>query len=288
MLNILDNVLDKILDNDWSAPPAKPDRSFAIPDDTFRTTVTSLTLNIYLMEIRENPDFQRASWDTTPLPNRTTVLSKPPSYFDCHYLISAWSAIQQSEIASGVADEHAALGGALRVLLRNPEVNPGALGVGGGGLVFQSAHIYFTLSPPDAPRVIHDFWNTMQLPWRPAISLVATAPLDPQFDSPPTPPMIALVQRFGGIGAAPGSFAGQIQIGGLVLRLAGDVPIAGATVLRTATGEQATTDSQGRFSFAGLLPGTNHFRASAIGLTPIERDLDVPNGPPDSHIFRLS
>jgi hypothetical protein len=73
------------------------------------------------------------------------------------------------------------------------------------------------------------------------------------FDSPPTPPMIGLVRRFSAINATPGSFGEQIQIGGLVLRLAGDVPIAGATVLRTATGEQATTDSQGRFSFAGLL-----------------------------------
>jgi hypothetical protein len=288
MLNILDNVIDKIFDSDWTAPPAKPDRSFAIPDDTFRNTVSNLTLNIYLTEIRENPAFRRASWDTIPLPDRTTVLSRPPSYFDCHYLISAWSAIQQSDIASGAADEHAALGGALRVLLRNPDVNPGALGVSGGGTVFQGDHIYFTLSPPDAPRVVHDFWNTMQLPWRPAISLIATAPLDPAFDSPPTQPMVTLVQRFGSVDGAPDSFEELIAIGGLVLRNAGGAPITGATVLRTATGEQVTTDSQGRFSFGGLLPGRHHFRASATGFTAIERDVTVPNGPPATHIFRLS
>jgi hypothetical protein len=288
MLNILDDVLDKIFDSDWVAPPAKPDRSFAIPDDSFRTTLNNLTLNIYLNEIRENPDFRRANWDTIALPDRTTVLSRPPGHFDCHYLISAWSPIQQSDIASGVADEHSALGGALRILLRNPDVSPSALGVAGGGVVFQNAHIYFALSPPDAPRVIHDFWNTMQLPWRPAISLIATAPLDPLFDSPPTPPMITLVQRFGAIGAESGTFEEQVQVGGLVLRLAGDAPISGATVLRTATGHQVTTDSQGRFFFGGLLPGIHHFRASATGLTPVERDLDVPNGPSASHVFRLS
>lgn len=289
MLNILDNVLDKIFDKDWAAPPAKPDRSFAIPDDTFRNTVNNLTLNIYLTEIRENPNFRRANWDTIPLKDRTTVLSMPPAYLDCHYLISAWSAVQQSDIASGVADEHAALGGALRVLLRNPDVNPGALGVAGGGAVFQAAHIYFNLPAPDAPRIVHDFWNTMQIPWRPAIALVATAPLDPLFDSsPPTPPMVNLVHRFGAIGAATNTFEEHIQIGGLVLRRAGDVPIAGATVVRTATGEQVTTDSRGRFSFAGLLPGTHHFRASAAGLTAVEQDLIIPNGPPASHVFRLS
>src|SRR5436305_11614767 len=111
MLNFLDNVIDKVFDSGWVTPPAKPDRSFAIPDDTFRNSVANLTLNIYLTEIRENKDFQRANWDTLPLPppDRTTVLSRPPSYFDCHYLISAWSSVQQSDIASGVSDEHAAL-----------------------------------------------------------------------------------------------------------------------------------------------------------------------------------
>jgi hypothetical protein len=288
MLNFLDNVIDRILDTGWVTPPAKPDRSFAIPDETFQNSVATLTLNIYLTEIRENRDFRRANWDTIPLPDRTTALSQPPAYFDCHYLISAWSAVQESDIASGVADEHAALGGALRVLLRNPDVVPAAIGVPGGGVVFQNAHICLNVAQPDAPRVVHDFWNTMQLPWRPAISLIATAPVDPLFDSPPSPPMITFVQRYGAIGAAPGTFEELIQIGGWVLRLAGDVPIAGATVVRTATGEQAVTDSQGRFSFTGLLPGIHHFQASASGFTPIDRDLDIPNGPPDSHIFRLS
>jgi hypothetical protein len=288
MLNILDNVLDKILNDGWITPPAKPDRSFAIPDSSFKNTVATLTLNIYLTEIRENRDFRRANWDTVALPDRTTVVSQPPSYFDCHYLISSWSAVQPSDIASGVADEHAALGGALRVLVRNPDVVPGVLGVPGGGVVFQNAHIYLNVAPPEAPRVTHDFWNTMQLPWRPAISLIATAPVDALFDSPPSPPLISFVQRYGGIGTAPGTFEEQIQIGGWVLRFAGDVPIAGATVLRVATGELVATDSQGRFSFAGLQPGIHRLRASAGGFTPIERDLDIPNGPPDSHIFRLS
>jgi hypothetical protein len=288
MLNFLDSVLDKILDTDWVTPPAKPDRSFVIPDDTFQSGLQNLTLNIYLAEIRENREFKRASWDTITLPDRTTTLSQPPAYFDCHYVISAWSPVQGDGIASGVSDEHAALGGALRVLVRNPDVVPGAIGVPGGGDVFQNAHIYLTVAPPEAPRVVHDFWNTMQKPWRPVISVIATAPVDPLFDTPPSPPMITFVQRYGVIGPVPGTFEEVVQIGGWVLRLAGDVPIPGATVTRVATGEQVTTDAQGRFSFSGLLPGIHKIRAAASGLTTLERDLDVPNGPPDSHVFRLS
>ena len=100
--------------------------------------------------------------------------------------------------------------------------------------------------------------------------------------------MITFVQRTGGISAASGTFEEMVQIGGWVLLLAGDVPVAGASVVRVATGEECLTDSQGRFSFAGLRPGTHQLRVSAAGLTSIVRDLDIPNGTPDSHIFRLS
>lgn len=287
MLNLLDKVIDKVLDTGWVIGP-KPDRSFDIPDDTFRTGIVNLTLNVYLVEVRENKDHRRANWDVIPLADRTSVLSQPPSYFDCHYLISAWSPAQPNPISSPTADEHAALGGALFVLVRNPDVSAAVLGVAGGGPVFQKGHIYLTVAPPEIPRVVNDFWSTMKLPWKPTISLIATTPLDPAFDSPPSPPMITLVQRTGGINAASNTFEEMIQIGGWVLKLADDSPIAGATVTRVATGEQAVTDSQGRFSFAGLLAGTHALLASATGFTALQQNLVIPGGPPASHIFRLS
>jgi Pvc16 N-terminal domain/Carboxypeptidase regulatory-like domain len=287
VLNLLDNVIGKVLDTGWVIGP-KPDRSFDIPDDTFRNALANLTLNIYLTEIRENKEFRHANWDVNLLPDRTAVASQPLSYFDCHYLISAWSPAQNNAIASPTVDEHQALGGALFVLVRNPDVNPAALGVAGGGPVFQQGHIYLTVTPPDIPRVVNDFWNTMKLPWRPTISLIATTPLDPAFDSPPSPPMVTLVTRVGSIDAAAGTFEEAIQIGGWVLKAADGSPIAGATVTHVATGEEATTDSQGRFSFAGLLPGIHRLRASAAGFAAVERDLDLPSGPLDSHVFNLS
>lgn len=287
MLNLLDNVIDKVLDTGWVAGP-KPDRSFDIPDDSFRTRVTNLTLNIYLVEIRENKDHRRANWDAIPLADRTTVLSQPPAYFDCHYLISAWSPVQPNDISSPTSEEHGGLGGALLVLVRNPDVGPAALGVVGGGPVFQQGHIYLNVAAPETPRVVNDFWSTMKLPWRPTISLIATTPLDPLLDSPPAPPMITLVQRFGGINAASNTFEELITIGGLVLRLAGGAPVAGAMVERIATGAQVKTDSQGRFSFAGLRAGTHQFHVTAAGLTPFDGAIVIPGGPPESHIFKLS
>src|SRR5262245_26754177 len=159
MLHLLDKVVEKVLDTGWTPtpPPAKPGFYFAIPDEDWRTRVTTGAderLNIYLYEVRENRDFRRPDWDVLELPDRTAVLSHPPVYFDCHYLISAWSPVEESEAASPVPDEHRLLAEALRVLLRNPDVNPAALGVAGGGPVFQEAHVYLSIAAPETPRVL--------------------------------------------------------------------------------------------------------------------------------------
>ena len=171
------------------------------------------------------------------------------------------------------------------MLLRNPDVIPAALGLTGGP-VFQQAHVYLTVAPPEAPRVLNDFWSTMKLPWRPAVQLVVTAPLDLLQDTPPGPPMTTLIERYAALGPG-GTVDERIEIGGWVLRDADSTPIAGATVQRVVTGETATTDAQGRYIFTGLRRGIHRLLASAPGFTSLQRDLDIPTGPPADHIFRL-
>jgi hypothetical protein len=292
VLNLLDQLIRTVLDSGWTPapPPAKPEFFFTVPDAEWQTKVKAgltLRLNIYLYEVRENTNFRRPDWDAIPLPDRTVVFSRPPAWFDCHYLISAWSPGEDSEALNPVLDEHQVLGEALRVLMANPDVTPAALGVAGGGPVFQQAHVYLAVAPPDPPRVLNDFWSTMKLPWRPAIQVVATAPLDLLVDTKPAPPMITFVQRYLLIGAT-GAAEELVQIGGWVLRAADGTPVAGATVRRLDTGEQATTDAQGRYTFVGLVPGSYQVVASAPGLAALQQQVDVPAGPPDQHIFKLS
>jgi hypothetical protein len=288
MLDLLDSVIEKIITTGWSTPPALPTLTFEIPDDNFAGRIDAPTLNIYLCELKENASMRRAQWDTIALPDRSTVLSQPPSYFDCHYLISAWSASARNEIAPPSAEEHALLGAALRVLLRSSDVIPSVIGVPGGGDVFQGSHLYFAVSAPDSPRVVNDFWSTMKMPWRPTISLIATAPVDPGVDSERAPLLTTFIQRYGAIGAASADFEELIQIGGWVLNAADDTPVAGAIVERLQTGEQCKTDSRGQYTFAGLRRGVQKFRASAPAKAPLEQDIDIPAGLADTHIFRLS
>ena len=200
-------------------------------------------------EISENRNFRRAAWDDVTLPSGDIVSSQPPTYIDCHYLISAWSQVEDSELASPVLDEHQSLAEALRILLRNPDVVPGALGVIGGGPVFQEAHVYLTVAPPEPPRVLNDFWSTMKLPWRPAIMFVVTAPLDVLRDGDPSPPLTTLIRRFTLIGTP--TIEEEIMIGGLVVNAADQSPIAGATVTRLANNQTATTDFARPLRFHG-------------------------------------
>jgi hypothetical protein len=291
MLNLVDRVLVKLLDTGWTTtpPPAKPSFFFSIPDGDWLTRVKAkagVQLNIYLFEVRENREFRRASWDNVTLPDGTVVLSQPPVYVDCHYLISAWSSVEDSDITSPVLDEHQVLSEALRVLLRNPDVVPAALGIPNGGVVFQNAHVYLNVAPPEPPRVLNDFWSTMKLPWRPAVMLIVTAPIDLFVDSAPSPVMTTLIQRFTQIGSA--TVEELIDIGGLVLKAVDQSPIPGALVERLDSTESATTDAQGRFVFTGIGRGIHKFRASASGMTPIERNIDVPADPPATHVFQLS
>ena len=290
MLNLVDNLISKILDTGWTKnpPPAKPKFFFTIPDEDWRTGVKSgngMRLNIYLYELSENRNFRRAEWDRVELADGTLALSQPPAYIDCHYLISAWSPAEDGEMAQPVLDEHQVLAEAMRILLANSDVVPGALGIADGP-VFQNAHIYLTVAPPEPPRVSNDFWSTMKLPWRPAVMLVVTAPLDVLRDSPSAPMVTTLIQRYVPIDSA--VVEEQIDIGGLVLKAADQSPIAAATVLRLENNETAVTDAQGRYVFTGLSRGVHAFRASATGMQPLQRAIGVPADPPDTHVFELA
>jgi hypothetical protein len=296
MLNLLDLTLRQVLDSGWTSapPPPKPGFFFTVPNDAWQTRVrtdNTPRLNLYLYEVRENRDHRRAAWDTLATSATTTIQSQPPVYLDCHYLVSAWSPAEDTEATSPVLDEHLVLAEALRVLLRTPAVTPQALGIVGGSPVFEQAEVCLSVAPPEGPRILNDFWSTMRLPWRPAIQVVATAPLDLLMDLPPAPRLTTLIQRF----ASPGMAGSEerITIGGWVLLAANDSPVAGASVERRsldtgATLETATTDAQGRFTFAGLRSGAVRLRASQPGLTPLQRDLTLPNEAPTDHVFRLS
>jgi hypothetical protein len=290
VLNLLDETIRTLLDTRWAAPPAKPGFSFNVPNEKWRDDVsdhgTGMRLDLYLYEVRENRNWRRPGLDPIANPDRTVTLSRPPVYLDCHYLISAWSPSETTTLLTPVEDEHEVLAATMRVLYNNPSVTPADLGVAGGGPVFQQASIELAVAPPEAPRVLNDFWSTMKLPWRPAIQLVATAPLDLVYDLPPATRLTRLVERFATVGG--GTVEEWIQLGGWVVRQADGGAVADATVRHVASGRAVTTDGEGRWTMTGLRRGTHAFRASAPGLTADAHDIDVPDGAAMQHVFHLT
>ncbi len=288
MLDLVDKVVEEILDAGWPVTLAKPAFSFAAPDDTFPAFVVNAggpVLNIFMTDVRENRHLRRPEWDKTELGTGASS-SHPPVYLDIVYVVSAWSPASDQQAADPVGVEHRYLGEALRILLRNPDVVPQALGIPSGGTVFNAAHVYLSAAYPEGGQPLNDFWTTMKRGWRLAVQLTVTAPLDLLLDGPAEPLVITFIQRFLPTGSA--TAEQRIQIGGRVVRAVGGAPVEGASVRLTAAGREITTDSRGRYSFAGLRPGLHRIRASAAGLTPLERDVSVPDGPPADHIFELS
>jgi hypothetical protein len=67
-----------------------------------------------------------------------------------------------------------------------------------------------------------------------------------------------------------------IQIGGRVTVGASDTVITGAEVTLVEPGLAATTDAEGRFTFANLSPGSYQLQAQAAGYAPVEKAIEVP------------
>jgi hypothetical protein len=289
MLDLVDGVLEQVLDTGWPATPAKPAFAFGAPNEGFPAFVVNAggpVLNLFMTDVRENRQLRRPQWDKVDLGGTEAAFSHPPIYLDLVYIISAWSPASDQQAADPVGTEHRYLGEALRILLRNPDIVPQAVGLRAGGAVFSEGHLYLSAAYPEGSQPLNDFWTTMKQPWRLAVQLTVTAPMDLLLDGPPEPIVLTFIQRYLAVGSS--TPEQRIQIGGRVVRAAGGAPVEGASVDLLGAGRTITTDSRGRYSFVDLRPGIHRIRASALGLTAVERDVDVPDGPPADHIFELS
>ena len=97
--------------------------SFAAPDDQFQPSSTvSLTINLFLYDIRENLDLRSQEWiyqrqtsseaNEAERPQATKIA--PPVRVDCSYLITTWS----SQANAKIRDEHYLLGTVMQTLLK--------------------------------------------------------------------------------------------------------------------------------------------------------------------------
>lgn len=159
--------------------------SFDVPDDAWRQKVTTLTVNCYLYDVRENRALRtqegliERSADGTRAARRA-----PPVRVDCAYCITAFS----RHNAISVADEHRVLTQALVVLLKHPTIPTGVLQ---GGLTTQIPPYPTVIAQPDGVKNAPEFWRALDQQLKPSLNYVVTLAI--RLDTP-APPLSRVVE----------------------------------------------------------------------------------------------
>src|SRR6266487_7198851 len=170
MIRDLDDTIASMLKN--RAPVgsalAGAEISFDLPDTKWRNTVSKLTVNCYLYDIRENKDLRTEQ----PLMRRSADLTRavrlrPPVRIDCAYSITAWSVANKDP----VLEEHRVLSQVLLVLLQNPRIPTADLK---GTMVNQPNPYPTVVAAPDSTKNNPDFWKALDQELRPALNYVVT------------------------------------------------------------------------------------------------------------------
>jgi hypothetical protein len=289
VIDLLDTVLKKLLDDTRMAPALQPlldaDVSFITPDRHYKPGQE--TINLFLYETRENRDLR----DPVPIVetrNGLSVRRRPPLRVDCSYMVTAWS--KQTGVDK-VAAEHKLLSQAFnwlsrfptipeRYLLLSPVPAPPASPYQLPGQVFPPPTMVAQL---DAAKNVGEFWNALGIPPRPYFNLVVTIAMD--LSQEVEGPMVTTVtSRY--FATDPDSADELLIIGGTV-RDAGNRPVADAWVRLEPTGLTQITDAAGRFVFGSIAPGTGMtLKARAMGHPDITRpnvDVPSPTGEYDLH-----
>lgn len=317
MLNLLDNLLRQVLMDgvtglrEVTTPPGprNPVREeqvgFRAPNDTWAADVKSLrlnALNVFLIDLRENRKL-RSNERERGVAGGVGYSEPAPARLDCHYLITAWSPIEElTPQVEPVIDEHQLLYEAAALLLRAGALNPSQIYVAGGALNawpprFREVDLPIVIGSPEGFPKLAEFWGTMgsKQPWKPALHLVVTLPVE-LLQERSGPMVTARITEYRQAGR-PDSAEVRIQIGGHVLDARTDPSypkaVVGAWVqLETTGGEalQATrTNELGRYSFVNVHTGLYALRVSAVGLGELisPRPIEVPPSQPGEYDLRF-
>jgi hypothetical protein len=265
---------------------------FQPPDKDFRSFISNLQgpiLNVYLLDLHENRTLY--SNDRTRVPSAGAIRVLPaPRRIECHYLITAWSPSPATAAFDPTTSEHAVLYRVARALMNAEPFVPRQLFAPDPLPLNFPAEVADSELPTavlweDFPKYA-EFWGTMGpgSAWRPGVHFRITVPVV-QLEIELGPPVLNAAVNYGTTSA--GSLGTLIEIGGRLVD--GGVPqadgspsplAAGWVELLNANSERLqwiSTEQSGRFSIRRLRPGSYRIRGQGVGLSPIERQVNVPS-----------
>ena len=237
MFQDLDATLKAVLD-DANAPAdlRAAEVSFETPDKDFKPSQP--TVNLYLYELVENRELR----DNAPIMDRVGdqyTVRRPPMRVDCTYLVTGWS-IKTGALKAD--EEHRLLGLTLLWLGRFPVIPSDYL----QGVLKDPPQLYPLIALVAQTKEdfsLGQFWSALGIAPRPAFSLTVTLTVQPVEEADQYP---ALKQvQLQGNSLADAVLNGRVTDPTLA-------PLAGAAVKIDETGQQTTTDQQGRFVISPL------------------------------------
>lgn len=265
---------------------------FQAPDDAWNDTRLTIVvdhvpvnvLDVYLVDVREARKL-RTNERFVDERNGVAVSEPAPFRVDCHYLVTAWSPVDQTLPLEPTLDEHALLAEALAALAERRPLVPAQV-LRSADLQklpasLQDESLPMQVAPPEGVPHLGEFWTAMGRRggrWRPAAYVVVTVPL-PLGVTVLGPPVTAAIADTAVEGGAPERL---VAIGGTALdvRGGGAQPLPGADVtLESASGSvfRAIADDEGRFMFTALAPGSYTLHGRAAGLAGATAPVVVPS-----------
>lgn len=157
---------------------AAADISFEIPDATWRSGLTNLTVNCYLYDVHENLEMRTYE----PIVQRDTdnsllAVRQAPRRINCAYCITAWS----TATTDAVLEEHRVLSQILRVLLTFPTLPADTLQ---GSLTDQIPPYPTVVASSDGMKNNPDFWGALDQQLKPSLNYIITLAM--MLDEEPT------------------------------------------------------------------------------------------------------
>jgi hypothetical protein len=288
MIDHLDNLLRHLFIAQIDEINDESQVRFQPPDADWRTYVSGLernTLNVYLMDLRENRKL-RSNERIREVANDTVTEAPAPRRMDCHYLITAWSPATVTPTIEPTVEEHALLYKTIAVLVNNEPLIPQKIYESNLPQNFPKeiadAELPTTILPVEGFSKAAEFWGTVDWRWKPAVYLIVTLPviLEKQIAGSMVTTRITEYRQSG----KPETAEVWIQIGGTVTDPKG-TPVANAWVrLETLSNEplQTTTTKEdererGCFTFVQLKPGIYRLRVRALGFPEFVGDITVPS-----------
>jgi hypothetical protein len=166
---------------------------FDAPTKDWASRRNGPAVDVFLYDIRENLERRQAVSVDVKAGDRVTGRRLPTRWFNCSYLITAWT--QRPD------DEHRILGAIMMGLLVAHAVPIDCLR---GRLATQEREVYMTLARPlAAERSISDIWSALGGELKPSLDLVLVVPFEPEVDEVVGPPVLEAPSLFIGRNGGP-------------------------------------------------------------------------------------